>query len=115
MYCCFVAKNTTVLGIEDLVAWSFCLVPSSSLPLVEDEGCDAVGGSETLVDLPPVSFFFFCDPASSLLLVNVAIGDEVEIYEVVGGKDEELRSRGENDRSCGIEVGVVVCRLGRGK
>lgn len=60
-------------------------------------------------------FFFFCDPASSLLLVDVAIGDEVEIYEVVGGKDEELRSRGENDRSCGIEVGVVVCRLGRGK
>lgn len=115
MHCCFVAKNTTVLGVEDLVAWSLCSVQSFSLPLVRDEGFDVVGGSETLVDLPPVFFFFFCDPASSLLLVDVAIGDEVEIYEVVGGKDEELRSRGENDRSCGIGAGVVVCRLGRGK
>lgn len=59
MHCCFVAKNTTVLGIEDLVAWSFCLVPSSSLPLVEDEDCDVVGGSETLVVYLQFSFSFF--------------------------------------------------------
>lgn len=50
-----------------------------------------VGRSDILVDLPPGSFsFFFCDPASSLLLIDVAIGDEVDIYRVVGGKDEKL-------------------------